>query len=184
MGETDDDVGERHGEAFEFDEQLTIVGRQLVVGDVAPQFALASLDPATEEMRAVALADSAGTVRLLNVVNSLDTPVCHVETQRWEQLRGDLQPPACIYTISMDLPFAQARWRRAQGVEHESLSAHASEQFATDYGVLVKEWRLLQRAVFVIDAEGFIVHAEYVADQMTEPDYDAAIRAAAIAGTA
>jgi thiol peroxidase len=84
-----------------------------------------------------------------------------------------------VYTISMDLPFGQARWRRAEGVEHDALSAHASERFGRQYGVLLKEWRLLQRAVFVIDAEGIVVHAEYVADQMAEPDYDAALRAAA-----
>jgi thiol peroxidase len=136
------------------------------------------LDPETEQMSEVSLADSAGEVRLLNVVNSLDTPVCHVETRRWEQLRPDLPPDLRVYTISMDLPFAQARWRGAEGVAHEALSAHASEQFGRDYGVLLKEWRLLQRAVFVIDADGTVVHAEYVADQMAEPDYDAAVRAA------
>jgi len=133
-------------------------------------------------MREVSLADSAGNVRLLNVVNSLDTPVCHVETRRWEQLRADLPADVRVYTISMDLPFAQARWRRAEDVEHEALSAHASERFGREYGVLLKEWRLLQRAVFVIDANGTVVHAEYVADQMTEPDYDAALRAAGAAG--
>jgi thiol peroxidase len=150
-------------------------------GDSAPAFRLACFDPETEQMLEVSLADSAGQVHLLNVVNSLDTPVCHVETRRWEQLRADLPPDLRLYTVSMDLPFAQARWRRAEGVEHDALSAHASEQFGCDYGVLLKEWRLLQRAVFVIDADGTVVHAEYVADQMTEPDYDAAVRAAAAA---
>jgi thiol peroxidase len=172
-------VTERHDEAFEFDEQLTVVGAQLAPGDRAPAFALPSFDPEAGEMRAVALADSAGAVRLLNVVNSLDTPVCHVETQRWERLRDDLPEDVRVYTISMDLPFGQARWRTAEGVEHEALSAHADEGFGADYGVLLKEWRLLQRAVFVIDGEGTVVHAEYVADQMTEPDYDAAVAAAA-----
>lgn len=173
----DDGAIERDGEAFEFDEQLTVVGRRLAPGDPAPDFALAALDPETEEMRAVTLADSAGSVRLLNVVNSLDTPVCHVETQRWEELRTGLPDGVHVYTVSMDLPFAQARWRRAEGVEHEALSAHASEAFGRDYGVLLKQWRLLQRAVFVIAADGTIAHAEYVADQMTEPDYDAAVAA-------
>jgi thiol peroxidase len=78
----------------------------------------------------------------------------------------------------MDLPFGQARWRTAHAVEHEALSAHANERFGTDYGVLLKEWRLLQRAVFVIDRNGIITHAQYIADQMAEPDYDAAVLAA------
>ena len=78
----------------------------------------------------------------------------------------------------MDLPFAQARWRSSERVGHQLLSAHKDESFGRDYGVLVKEWRLLQRAVFVIDREDRIVYADYVADQMTEPDYDAAVAAA------
>jgi thiol peroxidase len=174
----DSGVTERRDEAYELDEPLTVVGRRLAVGDEAPAFQLACLDPDTEQMREVSLADSAGEVRLLNVVNSLDTAVCQVETRRWEQLRAGLAPGVRVYTISMDLPFGHARWRRAEGVEHDALSAHASEQFGREYGVLLKEWRLLQRAVFVIDAEGIVVHAEYVADQMAEPDYDAAVLAA------
>lgn len=116
MGKTGG-VTERHDEAFEFDEKLTVVGAQLRPGDAAPAFALPSLDPASEEMRDVALADSAGAVRLLNVVNSLDTPVCHVETHRWEQLRDELPEGVRVYTISMDLPFALAQrgGRRARG---------------------------------------------------------------------
>ena len=169
---------ERTGEAFEFAERLTVIGRKLRPGDPAPDFTLERFDAAAGAMRQVRLADSAGRVRLLNVVNSLDTPVCHVETRRWEGLRGDLPAGTTVYTISMDLPFAQARWQTAEGVAHQSLSAHKSEDFGRAYGVLLKEWRLLQRAVFVIDREGRIVHAEYVPDQMAEPDYDAAVAAA------
>jgi thioredoxin-dependent peroxiredoxin len=183
MDETGGGVAERRDEAYELDERLTVVGHRLAEGDAAPGFRLPCFDPETEQMREVNLADSAGNVRLLNVVNSLDTPVCHVETRRWEQLRADLPADVRVYTISMDLPFGQARWRRAEGVAHEALSAHASERFGREYGVLLKEWRLLQRAVFVIDANGTVVHAEYVADQMTEPDYDAALRAAGARGT-
>ncbi len=117
-------------------------------------------------------------MRLLNVINSLDTPVCHIETRRWESLRSDLPESVEVYTISMDLPYAQSRWQSAEGVTHRALSSHKNEQFAQNYGVLLKEWRLLQRAVFVIDGAGKVVHAEYVPDQMREPDYDAAIEAA------
>ena len=169
-------VEERSGEAFELGEQLTVVGRQLRVGDAAPEFALEHFDGSA--MSTVRLADSAGSARLLNVVNSLDTPVCHVETRRWDALRADLPAGVTVYTVSMDLPFAQARWGAAEGVEHQSLSAHKDESFGRDYGVRIKEWRLLQRAVFVVGRDGRIVHAEYVPDQMAEPDYGAALEAA------
>lgn len=166
---------ERTGEAFEFEEQLTVVGKKLQAGDTAPDFKLESFDGSG--MQQVGLDDSAGKVRLLNVINSLDTPVCHVETKRWESLRNNLPENVAVYTVSMDLPFAQARWNAAEEVGHQALSSHKSEQFAQDYGVLLKEWRLLQRAVFVIDADGKVVHSEYVPDQMAEPDYDAAVAA-------
>ena len=175
-------VEERTGEAFELGEQLTVVGRRLRVGEAAPEFALEHFDGSV--MATVRLADSAGSVRLLNVVNSLDTPVCHVETRRWEELRGDLPEGVRIYTVSMDLPFAQARWQAAEGVGHQSLSAHKDEAFGRDYGVLIKEWRLLQRAVFVIDRHDRIAYAEYVPDQMREPDYGAGVAAAQRAATA
>jgi thiol peroxidase len=168
---------ERHGEAFELGERLTVVGRKLVPGEMAPDFTLETLDAEAGAVRSIRLADSAGKVRLLNVVNSLDTPVCHTETRRWDRLRDQLPDDVVVQTISMDLPFAQARWKAAEGVTHEALSSHKSEQFGRDYGVLIKEWRLLQRAVFVIDGDGRIVYAEYVPDQMSEPDYDAALQA-------
>ena len=168
---------ERTGEAFELDEKLTVVGAKLQPGDRAPDFTLDHWDPAAGAMRQVRLADSAGTVRLLNVVNSLDTPVCEVETRRWERLRADLPPDVTVYTVSMDLPWAMARWHQAEGVAHQGLSSHRDDAFGRDYGVLLKEWRLLQRAVFVIDRQGQVVHAEYVNDQMLEPDYEAAIAA-------
>lgn len=168
---------ERSGEAFELDMQLTVLGRKLCPGDAAPDFALDYFDPTDASIRSVRLADTAGQVRLLHVVNSLDTPVCHVSTRRWDELRAELPAGVRLYTISMDLPFAQARWQSAEGVTHQALSAHRSEEFGQAYGVLIKEWRLLQRAIFVIDRQGRITYAEYVADQMREPDYAAAIAA-------
>lgn len=166
---------ERTGEAFEFGEQLTVVGSKLQSGQIAPDFELEHFDG--QAMQTVRLTESAGKVRLLNVVNSLDTPVCHVETRQWDKLRADLPPDVAVYTISMDLPYAQSRWQTSEGVTHQALSAHKSEQFGKDYGVLLKEWRLLQRAVFVIDRDGQIAYTEYVADQMREPDYTAAVEA-------
>jgi thioredoxin-dependent peroxiredoxin len=167
------DLQERTGEAFELGERLTVIGRRLEPGNPAPPFVLDCLDAPDGAVVTVSLADSIGEVRLLNVINSIDTPVCHVESRRWEhRLAGS---GTRVYTVSMDLPFALARWRSAEGVTHRLLSAHRDEGFGRDYGVLVKEWRLLQRAVFVIDRAGRVAHAEYVADQMLEPDYDAGL---------
>jgi len=166
---------ERHGEAYELDEQLTVIGSKLQPEMSAPDFALEHFDG--NSMSTVRLSDTTGTVRLLNVINSLDTPVCHVETRKWENLRRDLPPDTIVYTISMDLPYAQARWQTSEEVSHSALSAHKDEQFGVDYGVLLKEWRLLQRAVFVIDANGRITYADYVPDQGREPDYDRAVAA-------
>ena len=169
----------RSGEAFEGDIRLTVIGERLRVGDAAPDFSLDALGPGDAMPREVTLAGGAGRVRLLHVVNSLDTPVCHIGAHRFEQLRtAELPPTVDVYTVSMDLPFAQARWRTAESVAHEALSSHRSEAFGRAYGVLLQEWRLLQRAVFVIDGDGRIRHAEYVADQMAEPNYTAAIAAA------
>jgi thioredoxin-dependent peroxiredoxin len=168
---------ERHGEAFELDQQLTVLGRKLQLGEPVPDATLEQFDPATGAIRSVHLAAAAGAVRVLNVVNSLDTPVCHLETRRWDGLRKELPDDVVLQTISMDLPYAQARWTGAEGVTHAALSSHKSEEFGRAYGVLIKEWRLLQRAVFVIDRDGRLVYAEYVGDQMREPDYDAAVQA-------
>ena len=175
---------ERRGEAFEGDIQLTVVGRRLQAGDPAPDFALDALGPGESLPREVTLAGGAGRVRLLHVVNSLDTPVCHVGAHRFEQLvAADRLPGVDVYTVSMDLPFAQARWRAAEHVGHDALSSHRSEAFGRAYGVLLREWRLLERSVFVIDGGGRLAHVEYVPDQMAEPNYDAALTAARSAAT-
>ena len=168
---------ERTGEAFELGEQLTVLGGKLQPGATAPAFTLDSFDPAAGAMRQIQLSDSAGQVRLLNIINSLDTPVCHMETRRWEKIRADLPADVVVYTVSMDLPFAQARWQMSENVSHVMLSSHRAEKFGEDYGVLIKEWRLLQRAVIVIDKNNRIVHAEYVPDQMAEPNYDSTVSA-------
>src|SRR5436305_7812213 len=134
---------ERTGEAFELGEQLTVVGSKLQPGDVAPDFALDHVDPIDSSANVVSLADSEGQVRLLNIVNSLDTPVCEVETRHWERLRDGLPADVVLYTVSMDLPWAMARWSSAEGVAHQGLSSHRDDAFGRAYGVLIKEWRLL-----------------------------------------
>src|SRR2546421_12718684 len=126
---------QRSGEAFELGEKLTVLGRKLQPGEAAPRFELDRFDGMG--ISTVRLADTAGRVRLLSVVNSLDTPVCDVQTRRWVSA-----PPegVVVYTVSMDLPFAQQRWMGEAGAEHVVLSSHRSEGFGTDYGVLIKEW--------------------------------------------
>jgi len=178
-GETKEEarMEERTDEAFTFDEHLTVVGRKLQLGEAAPDFCLNYLDLVDMAVHTVRLADLAGMVHLLSVVNSLERPVCQVVTRRWETLCAVLPPDACIYTVSMDLPQVQARWQDRTGVLHQTLSAHHSVQFGQDYGVWLREWHLLQRAVFVLDRSDRIVYVEYVADQMSEPDYTAAIQA-------
>ena len=166
---------ERMGEAFAGDEQLTVMGRQLHTGEAAPNFCLDYLDLADMVVRTISLADSAGLVRLLSVVNSLERPVCQRVTRQWEALCAALPANACIYTVSRDSPLMQASFQDTVGVMHQALSAQRSEQFGQDYGVWLKQWRLLQRAVFVIDRNDHITYNEYVADQLREPDYAAAL---------
>jgi thioredoxin-dependent peroxiredoxin len=166
---------ERMGEAFAGNEQLTIIGKHLQVGDPAPDFCLDYLDLADLVVRTISLADSSGLVRLLNVVNSLERPVCQQVTRQWEALCATLPPDGCIYTVSRDSPKMQAHWQDTAGVLHQALSAQRNEQFGQDYGVWLKQWRLLLRSVFVIDRNDRIVYTEYVADQLREPDYAAAM---------
>ena len=168
---------ERSGDAFAFDEFLTAVGRKLLPGEIAPDFSLDYLDLTDMTVQSAGLADIEGSMRLFNVVNSLARPVCHHTTVQWEKLRTNLPPDAYVYTVSMDSPDAQAHWQSIEGILHQTLSAHRSQQFGQDYGVWLKEWRLLQRAVFVINCDNRIVYSEYVADQMGEPDYAAAMEA-------
>ena len=163
----------RVGEAFELGEKLTILGQKLHPGDAAPRFELDHFDG--KGISTVRLSDTHGRVRLLSVVNSLDTPVCDVQTRRWADPEAALPPGVVLYTVSMDLPFAQTRWMQAAGAGHVALSAHRSKDFGIAYGVLIREWRMLQRALFVISRDERVLHAEYVADQMQEPDYAAAL---------
>jgi thioredoxin-dependent peroxiredoxin len=169
---------ERRGEAFENDIRLTVIGKRLEPGAAAPDFSLDILNDGDAVPHEMTLADGAGRVRLLHVVNSLDTPVCNIGAHRFEQGVSTLPPNVDVYTVSMDLPFAQLRWRSTEGVSHGALSSHRSEAFGRAYGVLLKEWRLLERAVFVIDGSGRLTHVEYVPDQMAEPNYNAALAAA------
>src|SRR5260370_21695348 len=173
----DSQIQERRGEAFEFDAHLTVIGRKLGPGDSAPPFELECFDANLCAIKIVRLADSDGQVRLINVVNSLDTPVCDVETQKWEERRAQLPADVQLMTISMDLPFAQARWCEAADVGHQALSAHRNEQFGREYGVLIKEWRLPQPAALLVGPAGRAARADYGPHHTGEPAYAVAVAA-------
>ncbi|MGA3113091.1 MAG: thiol peroxidase [Syntrophobacteraceae bacterium] len=152
---------------------LTLVGNALKVGDKAPDFTVVD-----NSLAKTGLSPYKGRVVVISAVPSLDTPVCDVETRRFNVEAGKLGNDVAVLTISMDLPFAQKRWCGAAGVSHvTTLSDYVDANFGLAYGVLIKDLRLLARAVFVIDRENTIKHIEIVSEIRTEPDYDACLKA-------
>jgi thiol peroxidase len=153
---------------------LTLIGQEIKPGDPAPDFE--SLD---NELKPVRFSSFRGKVVVISAVPSLDTPVCDMETRRFNSEAAKLSDDIIILTISMDLPFAQKRWCGAAGVDKViTLSDHREAEFGNAYGVLIKELRLLARAVFVADAEGVVRYVQLVKEVAEEPDYDAVISAA------
>jgi thiol peroxidase len=153
---------------------LTLIGQEIKPGDPAPDFE--SLD---NELKPVRFSSFRGKVVVISAVPSLDTPVCDMETRRFNSEAAKLSDDIIILTISMDLPFAQKRWCGAAGVDKViTLSDHREAEFGNAYGVLIKELRLLARAVFVADAEGVVRYVQLVNEVAKEPDYDAVISAA------
>lgn len=164
---------ERNGATTFKGNPLTLVGPELKPGDPAPDFE--AVDTA---MQPVTLKSTGNKVRIFSVVPSLDTPVCDMQTKRFNEEAAKLSNVE-IYTISMDLPFAQRRWCDAFGVDNvKMLSDHKSGSFGMAYGTLIKEWRVESRAIFVIDPEGKIRHSEYVKEVADHPDYDSALNKA------
>lgn len=152
---------------------LTLVGKELKVGDPAPDFEVLDNDLAP-----VKLSSFRGKICVISSVPSLDTPVCDMETRRFNEEAGKLGTDVVILTISMDLPFAQKRWCGAAGVDKViTLSDHREASFGKAYGVLIKELRLLARTVLVVDGGGIIRYVQAVKEQTQEPDYDAVLDA-------
>lgn len=152
---------------------LTLVGKEVRVGQPAPAFTAVGND-----LSPVNLADFKGKVIVLVTVPSLDTPVCDMETRRFNNEAVNLGENVAILTISMDLPFAQTRWCGAAGVDRlTTLSDHKNAEVGKAYGVLIEELRLLARAVFVIDRKGTIQYREVVGEVAEEPDYEAVLGA-------
>ena len=152
---------------------LTLVGPEVKVGDPAPDFTVVAND--LSDFRFSSLQ---GQVCVLSSVPSLDTPVCDIETRRFNDEAAGLGAAVKLLTISMDLPFAQKRWCGAAGVENlKTFSDHREAAFGLAYGVLIKELRLLARAVFVVDQGGKVQHVQIVPELANEPDYEAVLQA-------
>lgn len=152
---------------------MTLLGAALKVGDPAPDFRV--VDTA---LQPVTLADSAGKIRLITVVPSLDTPVCDTMTRTFNQDAAQLPEHVAVYTISLDLPFAQKRWCGNAGIDRvRTLSDYQDRSFTLNYGLLIKELKLAARAVMVIDAGDRISYLQIVPEVTSEPDYASALAA-------
>jgi thiol peroxidase len=152
---------------------MTVLGPELKPGGPAPDF-----HAVDDSLKPVDLASTGRGVRIFSVVPSLDTPVCDAQTKRFNEEAGKL-PNVSIYTISMDLPFAQKRWCGAFGVDHvKMISDHRDGSFGQAYGTLIKDLRIMSRAIFVVDPQNAVRYAEYVKEVADHPNYEAALAAA------
>jgi len=167
-------VNERIGLVTIGGNPVTLLGNEVKVGDAAPDFTAVGND-----MNSVRLSQFKGKVVVISSVHSLDTAVCNVETRRFNTEAAKLGPDVVILTVSMDLPFAQKRWCGAAGIDRViTVSDHRDASFGIGYGVLIKDLRLLARAVFVVDRQGIIRYIQLVKETGTEPDYAPVLKAA------
>ena len=154
---------------------LTIVGDDLEVGDTAPDFVVQANDWSL--MRG--LADTAGKVRILAAVPSLETSVCDAETRRFNEEAASMGQDIVIEVISTDLPYTQKRWCGAAGVDRlRTVSDHLSVEFGVEYGVLIKERRIFRRAVFVVSRDDKLAYVAYMPELGDSPDFEAVLTAA------
>lgn len=147
---------------------LTLMGPELRPGDRAPDFSVVD-----QNLKPVSLAHFAGKIKVISTTPSLDTPVCDLQAHRFNEEAASLGDHVAILNISMDLPFAIARFCTAGGIDAISvLSDHRDASFGTRWGMLIKELRLLARGTFLVDQENIIRYAAIVSEQTEEPDYD------------
>lgn len=149
---------------------VTLLGPEIKAGVVAPDFTALSTSLAP-----VKLSDSNGKVRIISVVPSVDTPVCDLQTRHFNEDASKLKD-VLVLSISVDLPFALAKYCAAQGIDNvQTLSDHKELDFGLKYGFAIEELRLLSRGIVVVDKEGVVRYVEYVKEIATQPDYDKAI---------
>lgn len=154
---------------------ITLAGEEIKVGQQAPNFTLHYFK---DGMQTLTLEDLKGKPTLLSVVPSLDTPVCQSQTKKFNDKLSSLGDKVNAVTVSLDLPFAMNRFCGAESIENLKVgSDYQDRNFGQSYGTLIEELKILCRAVFVLDSQGKVVHAEYVDDVTSEPDYDAALAA-------
>ena len=153
---------------------MTLQGDDLAVGAPAPAFTLHYADAGIQTLT---LDDLKGKPTIISIVPSLDTPVCAIQTKRFNQEIGSLGDKVNAVTVSRDLPFAQARFCGAEDVKMRTASDYQTHQFGTDFGVTIEELKLLTRAVTVLDSEGKVAYKEIVPEVTEEPDYSAAMAA-------
>lgn len=152
---------------------LTLIGKEIKIGDPAPAFEVLAND-----LSPVKLSSYQGKICVISSVPSLDTPVCDMQTRRFNKEAAGLSADVVILTISTDLPFAQKRWCGAAGVDKVvTLSDHRDVSFGKAFGLLIKELRLLARAVFIVDRKGIVRYVQMVKEIASEPDYPAVIAA-------
>ncbi len=152
---------------------LTLSGAPVQLGSPAPDFVAQKGD-----LSSFRLSQEKGKVLVINSVPSLDTPVCATQTRKFNQAATGLGPNVKVLAVSMDLPFAQSRFCSTEGIKNvETLSDHKDASFGQQYGLLIKELRLLARAVLVVDQKGVVRYQELVPEIGQEPDYDAALKA-------
>ena len=150
---------------------VTLVGSEIKVGDKAPNFT--SLEALGSP---ITLESFKGKVKVFNVIVSVDTPVCDAQTRRFNEEAAKLPGDVAILTLSMDLPFAQKRYCGAAGIDKvKTASDYRDASFGQAYGILIKEHRLLGRAIFVVDKNDTVQYVEYVKEVTQHPDYDSAL---------
>jgi len=154
---------------------LTLAGEEVTVGQQAPDFTLHYYQ---DGMQQITLADVKGKPTLISVVPSLDTPVCATQTKKFNESLSALDDSINALTVSLDLPFAMSRFCGAEGVTNiRPASDYQDRNFGNNWGTLIEELKILTRAIFVLDADGKVVYAQYVPEVTDEPDYDAALAA-------
>jgi len=154
---------------------ITLAGDEVTVGQAAPDFKLHYFK---DGMQTLSLSDVKGKPTLLSVVPSLDTPVCATQTKKFNETLGALGDKINAVTVSLDLPFAMNRFCGAEGITNiQSASDYQDRNFGNNWGTLIEELKIMTRAIFVLDADSKVAHAEYVSEVTEEPDYDAAMAA-------